>query len=234
MARGKGSVKADQWRTQISILFVAVFDAWQVDGVIPDVDAPSSAANSTNASAQAHAENLVRKRMLQDLLARNPEPSDVDLARVKTATMDRSLRRHYDALLEFTAGVRILSTRSISPNEVKRGCSALSSSVQSWARMHCHLTPYFHLAQHLEPQLLRLGPNYANWAFPFERHNGFLGRTNHNGHSGGELEATMMRKWWKIVLVQDLVCHLSFTAACVLISCRLLVLKLYQTGLTKI
>ena len=32
----------------------------------------------------------------------------------------------------------------------------------------------------------------ALWAFGYERNNGTLGRFNHNGHSGGELEATIM------------------------------------------
>ena len=72
--------------------------------------------------------------------------------------------------------------------------------------MGCHLTPYFHLAMHIEPQFLKWGPCYGLRVFMYERNNGWLGRTNHNGHSGGELEATMMWHWWKVIFIQDLVC----------------------------
>jgi len=119
--------------------------------------------------------------------------------------MDRSLKRHYETIVEFSAAIRILSPRSISPNEVQRGCAALSRSCQSWARMGCHLTPYFHFAQHMEPQYLQLGPCYGWWVYGYERNNGWLGRTAHNGHLGGELEATMMRRWWKAKFIHDLV-----------------------------
>lgn len=205
IARGAGTVKADQWRSQITILFVALFAAWQVDGEIPDNDAPSSASNTKIAAAQAQTETLLRKRLLENLLAKNANPPQEELERVKHAKTDRSLRRHYDAVLEFSVALRILSARSISPNEIKRGCKALSRAVQSWARMNCHLTPYFHFSQHFEDQYLRAGPAPGWWAYGYERNNGFLGQTNHNNHKGGELEATMMRKWYKMVFIQDLV-----------------------------
>ena len=215
MSHGSGSVKADQWRSQISVLFLALFVAWQVDGVIPDIDAPASASNTKIAAAQAASEKLVRARMLENLMTQNPNPSEEDLDRIKSAKMDRSLRRHYDVVLEFSAAICILSSQEISPNEVKRGCAALSRSVQSWARMGCHLTPYFHFAMHMEPQFLQFGLAYGWWAFSYERNNGFLGRFNHNGHSGGELEGTMMRGWWKTIFIQDLVCQMISTCLAV-------------------
>jgi hypothetical protein len=205
IARGAGSVKADQWRSQLNILFVGLFVAWEIDGEIPDEDAPPSAPNTKNAAAQASLEKLVQDRLAANLLVKNPDATDAEVARVTKLTMNRSLRRHYDVVVEFSAAVRILSSRSISPNDVRRGCAALSRSFQSWARMGCHLTPYFHLATHLEPQFLQWGPCYGWWVFAYERNNGWLGRTNHNGHSGGELEATMMRRWWKVIFIQDLV-----------------------------
>ncbi|KAH9838969.1 uncharacterized protein C8Q71DRAFT_704413 [Rhodofomes roseus] len=71
--------------------------------------------------------------------------------------------------------------------------------------MNCHLTPYFHLATHNSEFFLRNGPSYSWWAYPYERNNGFLGRFKTNGHTGGELEATMMRGWVKCQLISDLV-----------------------------
>ncbi|KAJ7432669.1 hypothetical protein B0H11DRAFT_1759884 [Mycena galericulata] len=61
--------------------------------------------------------------------------------------------------------------------------------------MHCHLVPYFHYAIHLEDQFLKYGPGPGWWTYCYERNNGLLGRFNTNGHSGGEMEGTMMRGW---------------------------------------
>ncbi|KAJ7016747.1 hypothetical protein C8F04DRAFT_1340615 [Mycena alexandri] len=160
-------------------------------------------------AAQAAQEKLVRSRMLEYLMATNPNPTEADISATKTVKMDRSLRRHYDTIVQFTASVRILTSQSISPNEVKRGCTMLEHAIQEWAAMHCHLVPYFHLATHLQPQFLRHGPGPGWWTFGYERNNGFLGRFNTNGHSGGEIEGTMMRGWWKAILIQDLISQLE-------------------------
>ncbi|KAJ7347668.1 hypothetical protein DFH08DRAFT_936539 [Mycena albidolilacea] len=189
VARGAGSIKADQWRSQIAVFFVALFDAWQVNGEIPDIDAKPSPPNTKNASAQAAQEKLIHARMCEHLLTTKPDASEDELESIDTIKMDRSLRRHYETVVQFTAAVRIITSNSISPNEVRRGCGALELAVQSWARMHCHLVPYFHFAAlHLEEQFLKHGPAPGWWTYPYERKNGFLGRFNHNGHSGGELE----------------------------------------------
>ena len=71
--------------------------------------------------------------------------------------------------------------------------------------MNCHLTPNFHLSEHNEDVILKYGPVYGWWGFPMGQHNGFLKKFKHNGHSGGELEATMMRGWVKYSLLHDLV-----------------------------
>ncbi|KIK44122.1 hypothetical protein CY34DRAFT_54623, partial [Suillus luteus UH-Slu-Lm8-n1] len=199
-----GSPKADQWRNQIAVLFVALYDAWAVDGEIPDCDAPPSASNTKNFTAQATMQRTLRSRLLEHLLARNAHPSDAEIDRVNSAKMDRNLRRHYAVILEFSAAVRILSSQSISPDDVHRGCAALSHATQSWARMGCHLTPYFHFVNHFEQQMYEFGPCYATWAFAFERHNGKLAKINHNQHKGGELEATLMRRWWSITFNYEL------------------------------
>jgi hypothetical protein len=206
IARGTGSIKADQWWSLITVLFVGLFVAWEVDGEIPDIDAEPSPSNTKNATAQARQEKLVRARMRENYLAKTENPSEEELERIKTIQMNRSLRLHYENLVQFTAGVRIITSDTISPNEVKRGCGAIQRSIQSWAEMHCHLVPYFHYAAvHLEPQFLKPGPGPGWWTYAYEWNNGFLGRFNTNGHSGGELEGTMMRGWWKATLIQDLV-----------------------------
>ncbi|KAJ7696410.1 hypothetical protein B0H16DRAFT_1350491, partial [Mycena metata] len=209
VARGAGSIKADQWRSQIAVFFVALFMAWEVNGEIPDIEAEPPAANTKIAAGKAQQEKLVQARMRENLLAKNPDATEDELEALKSITMDRSLRRHYEAVVQFTAAVRILTSNSISPNEVERGCDALERTLQEWARMHCHLVPYSHLAVHLRPQYYKHGPVPGWWTFPYERDNGFLGRFNHNGHSGGEMEGTMMRGWWKTTLIQDLISRLE-------------------------
>lgn len=55
---------------------------------------------------------------------------------------------------------------------------------------------------------------YNLWVWMYERHNGFLGRRKTNGRGGGELEATLMRGWWKTQLVETLVCAAWKTGVC--------------------
>jgi hypothetical protein len=205
-------MKASQWRQQISILFVALFVAWEDNGEIPDIDAPPSAPNTKHAVAQAKMEKTLQKRRLQCLLETNQHPSDDEINRIKSMKMSRSLRAHYDAILQFSVAIRILSSNTISANEIKRGEGALSRAIQAFANMGCHLTPYFHLAMHIPNQLYKYGPCSNAWAWPYERNNGFLGRTNNNHHAGGEIECTMMRRWWRAFFSHDLISFSSFFA----------------------
>lgn len=68
IAHGKGSVKADQWCNQISVLFIAVFVAWEVDDEIPEINAPLSAPGTKNAAVQETMEKLLHRHLLQNLL----------------------------------------------------------------------------------------------------------------------------------------------------------------------
>ncbi|KAL1741762.1 hypothetical protein HDZ31DRAFT_75965 [Schizophyllum fasciatum] len=186
ISRGAGSIKADNWKTQIVILFVALFVAWQVDGEIPASQAPLPSTNTNNAKALDNQQRLYLKYALnmRKQHADRCDASENSGPTFEDARMDRSYRKHYDAVLEFSAALAILSSHAISPNDVKRGTAMYSRAVQAWARMHCHLTPYFHLAMHFEDQYYRSGPCTGWWAFPYERNNGFLGRFKNNGHSG--------------------------------------------------
>ncbi|KAL1713956.1 hypothetical protein EV715DRAFT_210517 [Schizophyllum commune] len=209
ISRGAGSIKADNWKAQLAILSVSLFVAWQVDGRIPDGDAPLPASNTNNAKALLAQQRLVHKRMVSNFRVQNPNATIDDEPRLEHAKMDRSYRRHYDAIVQFCAALRILPSYAISPDDVKRGCDMLARSMQSWARMHCHLTPYCHFAMHMEEQYYAYGPCAGWWTFPYERNNGYLGCFNLNGHSGGELECTMMRGWWRTSFIHDLILHVE-------------------------
>ncbi|KAL1740203.1 hypothetical protein HDZ31DRAFT_85553 [Schizophyllum fasciatum] len=209
ISRGAGSIKADNWKTQLVILFVALFVAWEVDGKLPRGDAPLPAANTNLAKALEAQQRLVWKRMVADYRHTHPGADELNCPAFEDARMDRSYRHHYDAVLQLSVAIRILSSHTITPGDVKRGSSIQSRAMQSWARMHCHLTPYFHLAMHFEEQYYRFGPCTGWWTFPYERNNGYLGKFNINGRSGGELEGTMMRGWWKTTLIQELINRLE-------------------------
>jgi hypothetical protein len=184
---------------------VGLFVAWEVDGEIPDIDAPPPGRGTKIEAAMLSQQKLVHQRLRARMLAQDPDTPPDDLPTLDNAKMDRSLRHHYDAVLQVAVARRILNSYAISPIEIKRGCGALNRAIQSWARMRAHLTPYFHLATHLQEQFLQFGPSPGFGAYPYERNNRTLGRFNKNGHSGGELEGTMMRGWWKTTFIQELV-----------------------------
>ncbi|KAF8576758.1 hypothetical protein K439DRAFT_1655194 [Ramaria rubella] len=177
--RGSG-LKADQLRNVIVILPVALWHTWNVDGTTPDGAAPAPSEKSKTGKS----------------FIANEEPAQ---------TMDRNYRRHFDAVLQLCVSNRIYASHSTSPYELQRAAHCYSRACQEWANLRCHLTPYHHIGLHLDMQFLRVGPSYAAWALPYERHNGFLAKIKHNRHTGGELEATMMRGWVKAQLVNDLV-----------------------------
>jgi hypothetical protein len=226
IAKGSGSVKADQWRTQSTVLFIALFDAWQINGKIPDMDAPRHAPDSKPGKDAERVENLVRARLREDLHARTEKPTAEQLHKVNTTRSGRNYLQHYRAILELSVALRVLASRELSPNDVRRGCDAMARAFQIWARMAIHMTPYFHLVMHFPDIFLAMGPAYGWWTFPYERNNGFLGRFNHNGHAGGELEATMMRGWWKSMFVYELVCLSLFISGHVTLLTHRLLLRL--------
>lgn len=128
----------------------------------------------------------------------NPDTPPDDLPTLEDAKMDHSLWHHYDAVLQFAVFQRILSSYAISPTGIKQGCGA----IQLLAHMKAHLMPYFHLTVHLKVHFLHFGslPNFG--AYPYEWNNHTLGHFNNNGHSGSELEGTMMCGWWEMTFIQ--------------------------------
>ncbi len=206
--------KADEWRTMAVLLPVALYASWQVNGKIPDADAPRPKANAKKVVAnEKRVAKLVNTRKTRHAL-RQGEEVDSDLEdEIDLSRMDRNYQHHYEAVLLWCVALRIWGSESISVEEANRAHDCHAQACQSWARMVCHLTPYFHLMCHMFLWILLLGPIYGWWAFPYERFNGFLSKVKHNGRPG-ELEATMMRCWTKLHLVYNLV------RLIVLIRCR--------------
>lgn len=203
-----GMGKADQWRNMVSVLPVGLYEAWQVNGDIPDREAPLLRQSQKTAIKAKRVSELVRERR-QTAAAHNPSTTVADLEYIAQESMHRNYRDHYATVIEWAVAIRIWASQSISVEEARRAQDCHDCACQDWARMFCHLTPYFHIMIHFLVFVLCLGPVYAWWAYIYEHFNGWLSKINHNGHKGGEQEATLMRSWTKLHLMHDLVCDLS-------------------------
>ncbi|KII96111.1 hypothetical protein PLICRDRAFT_98402 [Plicaturopsis crispa FD-325 SS-3] len=138
-------------------------------------------------------------------ISRQDDANEDDYMESADLRSSRNYHDHYTNVLRFCAGIRILITQSITPNEAERGQTFFTQAFESWATMNCHLKPSQHTSTHILEFLMSLGPAYAWWVFAYERFIGILGKMNTNGKRGGEMEATVMRGWWELILCQELV-----------------------------
>ena len=145
-----------------------LFIAWEVDGEIPDIDAPPPGRGTKTETAMLSQQKLVHQHLRGHMLAQDPDTPPNDLPTFDNTKMDHSLQHHYDAVLQVAVAQRILNLYAISPTEIKQGCGALNWAIQSWACMKAHLTPYFHLATHLQEQFLQFGPLPGFGMYPYE------------------------------------------------------------------
>ncbi|KAJ6476716.1 hypothetical protein C8R47DRAFT_657669 [Mycena vitilis] len=208
LGTGGGRVKADEWRNAMLVYPIALFQAWRVGDAIPDGDAPLPKSRSKVKAKEDHTAELMKKRRKKHA-GRQSNTTEMDYEAIEDTGASRNYRDHYLNVLRFCTGARAIVVRKISPNEATRARTFFSEAFSSWALMNCPLTPNFHLATHTDPFVWAFGPGPGWWVFPFERHLGKLGRFKTNGHTGGELEGTMMRSWWKSIYCQDLVAKLQ-------------------------
>ncbi|KAI0740484.1 hypothetical protein C8Q76DRAFT_607829, partial [Earliella scabrosa] len=199
-----GAGKADQWRNMTAVLIPALYESWQINGKIPDQDAPRLNAKQKAGIKAQRVAALVNERRAEAASHKRTTTVE-DLQSIDQSSMRRNYKEHFETVLEWLTAIRIWGSSSISVDEAYRAQECHNRACQAWARMLCHLTPYFHLLVHLILWILRLGPVYGWWVYAYERCNGFLSKVRHNGHQGGELEATMMRAWTKLHLLYDLV-----------------------------
>jgi hypothetical protein len=213
IAHGTGRSKADEWRNLMAPYPVALVVAWNLWSKSEDAEAPLPSGRTNLAKTLEKTSETLRKRREKNAQRtadqdNDSEPdfdSDSDGPGARKAP-SRNYWDHYRNVVRFCAGHRILGSRAISVNDVDRAVDLHCDAFTSWARMGCHLTPNFHGSVHIPDWVSAWGPLYSWWAWPFERMNGILARVKTNGHTGGELEATMMRAWVKTALAQDLVC----------------------------
>lgn len=81
----EGSPKADQWRNLSAVLVIALYHTWQVDGVIPDEDAPHPNLTSRAGRMETAKELLLQGRRREDI-SRNADTSHNDLEVANTHT----------------------------------------------------------------------------------------------------------------------------------------------------
>jgi len=201
-----GKVKADEWRNGMLVYPVALFEAWRKGDTLPEGDAPFPKPGTKAHKAEQKQEEMMKKRHKKNAAQR--EAIDVDdFQEIEDTSASRNYKDHFIAVVHFCTAIRIFASRSITRSESLRAQQLLSRACTLWAEMNCHMTPNFHISMHFDLFINWLGPAYAWWEWAYERHLGRVARFNTNGHSGGEMEATMMRRWLKMSLCQDLVCH---------------------------
>ena len=111
-----GGLKADQWRNLVNILPVALYVAWQVDGEIPDQDAPRPKRTTKAAQKEARKEELLATRRREELAA-NADTVFEDLEQSDMLKMDRNYLHHYTNVLEHCTAIRIWASQTITPEE---------------------------------------------------------------------------------------------------------------------
>jgi hypothetical protein len=215
IASGSGRYKADEWRNLMSVYVVGLAVAWNLWEKSRNASAPNAKAGTNLAKDAAKRDALLQQRRAKlaargdDSTSASSDAEDLDSEsdpQSQSRPPSRNYWAHYTNCLRFCASLRILATRALSLDDVDRGLGFHLEAFRSWARMGCHLTPNFHGSVHLGDYLRAYGPMYGWWAWAYERFNGILARVKTNGHhSGGELEATLMRAWVKTSLTQDLV-----------------------------
>lgn len=180
---------------------VAVWVAWaDENGHIPNEDSPLSTPNSKTTASTLRSNTLTNQRYFKYLRSQGLNITEDDESKAS-----RNYVLHYSCLLNFCVASRITLVQCTSMEEARRAQLYFGLCFQEYARMGCHLTPNAHIVMHLEDYIRLYGPVYGWWAYAFERMNGILGRFNTNGHTGGEVEATILRGWLKTIQLQDLV-----------------------------
>ncbi|EUC56821.1 transposase family Tnp2 protein [Rhizoctonia solani AG-3 Rhs1AP] len=195
-------IKADQWKLATRLVFVPLYMAFRLGDVIPNACVPRGNKSSTGAKNQtSRAKALHRERQKHYATIGRPQ----DCPRVEDCFPSRNLRFHYKQVLSYSIATGTLDKRTVTPAEIEFGAQLLETICIDYAENNIPLPPNFHMMMHLEEPMLKYGSLYNSHVWALERANGVLSGMKHNGHSGGELEGTLMRGWWGIANLQNLI-----------------------------
>ncbi|KAI0310861.1 hypothetical protein OF83DRAFT_1069830 [Amylostereum chailletii] len=201
---GGGRPKADDWRNLMTVYPVVLAICWNMWDRQSEESARKARKNTKLHEEKLRTQKLLLKRRRRALLQED-EVDEADLDALDDIEASKNYYAHYWNVLRVCAALRILGSRAISLNDAARAQLFLEQSFQSWASMVCHLKPNFHAAAGHSYDFIEIyATMYAIAVWAHERCIGILAQMKTNGRSGGELECTLMRGWWKTTLCQEL------------------------------
>lgn len=102
------------------VLPVALYAAWNINGQIPDREAPRPVATCKAGQALAATEKLLHTRRVEAMAHdRNVAIADISHT-LPIQRMNRHYGRHYDTVLQWCTAIRMWSSRSVTREEVDR------------------------------------------------------------------------------------------------------------------
>lgn len=100
----------------LTLIPVALFHAWNVNGEIPDIDAPRAKSTMKIAQAEARVDKLMAARHKAYLETLTKADADA-FKKTHTGGSSRNYKKHYDNVLTFCAALCLLGNQTITPHE---------------------------------------------------------------------------------------------------------------------
>ncbi|CCO36813.1 hypothetical protein RSOLAG1IB_12102 [Rhizoctonia solani AG-1 IB] len=195
-------IKADQWKLATRVAFIPLYIAFRVGDLIPNECIPRGSRSSKGGKNQAsRAKALHRERKKHFAAIGRPQ----DCPQLEDCFPSRNLQFHYKQVLRYCVGTGTLDKRTVTPAEIEFGSQLLETMCIDYAENNVPLPPNFHVMMHLEAAMLKYGSLYNSHVWGLERANGVLSGMSHNGRGSGVLEGTLMRGWWGIANLQNLI-----------------------------
>ncbi|KDN42594.1 hypothetical protein RSAG8_06737, partial [Rhizoctonia solani AG-8 WAC10335] len=195
-------IKADQWKLATRVVFIPLYMAFRAGDTIPNACIPRGNKSSKGAKNQAsRARALHRER--QKHYAFVGQPNECPL--LDACFPSRNLQFHYKQVLRYCVATGTLDKRTVTPNEILFGTELLETMCIDYTKHNVPKPLNFHMMMHFQEAMLKYGSLYNSHVWGLERANGVLSGMSHNGRGGGMLEGTLMRGWWGIANLQNLI-----------------------------
>ena len=191
------SGKAEQFRHLEYIIYAVLFEAWRRGDSVPDglTHRGKKSSKAYKYQKKRAAELLRMRRHVADY--EECYDGDDNYPTLESCGSVRNRRLVLLNIIRYCLALRKILPHNISRRGISEAQRLFSRVAVVFVRLNMCLTPSFHYLQHLEDFLLKFGSIYETWSFPYERANRVLININNNGHTGGELETTMMRGFIK-------------------------------------
>ncbi|TFK48588.1 hypothetical protein OE88DRAFT_1634697 [Heliocybe sulcata] len=122
-----------------------------------------------------------------------------------------------ELLFCLATSLKLLLGRSLDDASLTRSLELLREYLLKYREVYGEgaMKPNHHWVVHTPDQVCDFGPVYCFWLFLVERLNKTLKDYNMNNHSGGELEITLMRMFYREVHIRDMVSLYISGASCI-------------------